>query len=68
MYWGVEVLNFKRLKRNDGFKEGKTEQNMPYSKPKNRKRTCKSKIRGCIQKFPDWPPGSRTANGRALCH
>jgi hypothetical protein len=20
-------------------------------------------IRGCIQKFPDWPPGARTANG-----
>jgi hypothetical protein len=25
-------------------------------------------IRGCIQKFPDWPPGVRTANGTALCH
>jgi hypothetical protein len=25
-------------------------------------------IQGCIQKFPDWPPGSRTANGTALCH
>jgi hypothetical protein len=25
-------------------------------------------IRGCIQKFPDWPPEARTANGRALCH
>jgi len=25
-------------------------------------------IRGCIQKFPDWPPGTRTANGPALCH
>jgi len=25
-------------------------------------------IRVCIQKFPDWPPGARTANGRALCH
>jgi len=23
-------------------------------------------IRGCIQKFPDWPPGVRTANGAAL--
>jgi hypothetical protein len=22
----------------------------------------------CIQKFPDWPPGPRTANGTALCH
>jgi hypothetical protein len=27
-----------------------------------------SHIRGCIQKFPDWPPGARTANGTALCH
>jgi len=26
------------------------------------------RIRGCIQKFPDWPPGERTANGTALCH
>jgi len=24
--------------------------------------------RGCIQKFPDWPPGAITANGTALCH
>jgi len=27
-----------------------------------------SKIRRCIQKFPDWPPGARTANGTVLCH
>jgi hypothetical protein len=27
-----------------------------------------SGVRGCIQKFPDWPPGARTANGTALCH
>jgi len=25
-------------------------------------------IQGCIQKFPDWQPGARTANGTALCH
>jgi hypothetical protein len=25
-------------------------------------------IRGCIQKFPDWPHGARTANGTVLCH
>jgi hypothetical protein len=25
-------------------------------------------IRGCIQKFQDWPPGARTANGTALYH
>jgi hypothetical protein len=25
-------------------------------------------VRVCIPKFPDWPPGARTANGRALCH
>jgi hypothetical protein len=25
-------------------------------------------VRRCIQKFPDWPPGARTANGTALCH
>jgi hypothetical protein len=25
-------------------------------------------VRGCIQKFPDWSPGAKTANGTALCH
>jgi len=25
-------------------------------------------VRGCIQKFPDWPPGARTAKVIALCH
>jgi hypothetical protein len=25
-------------------------------------------LRGYIQKFPDWPPEARTANGTALCH
>jgi hypothetical protein len=25
-------------------------------------------LRVYIQKFPDWPPGARTANGTALCH
>jgi len=25
-------------------------------------------VRRHIQKFSDWPPGVRTANGRALCH
>jgi hypothetical protein len=28
----------------------------------------RDKTWGCIQKFPDWPPGTRTANGTALCH
>jgi hypothetical protein len=23
--------------------------------------------RGCIQKFPDWTPGTRTTNGKAVC-
>jgi hypothetical protein len=25
-------------------------------------------LQRCIQKFQDWPPGARTANGTALCH
>jgi hypothetical protein len=25
-------------------------------------------IGGCIHKFPDWPPGARTASGIDLCH
>jgi hypothetical protein len=28
----------------------------------------KEHVIGCIQKFPDWPPGARTANGTAPCH
>jgi hypothetical protein len=24
-------------------------------------------LQGCIQMFPDWPPGARTENGTALC-
>jgi hypothetical protein len=31
-------------------------------------RLQESVARGCIQKFPDWPPGARAANGTALCH
>jgi hypothetical protein len=27
---------------------------------------CCGKYEGFIQKFPDWPPGARTANGTAL--
>jgi hypothetical protein len=26
------------------------------------------KVQGCNQKFPDWPPETRTANVTALCH
>jgi hypothetical protein len=26
------------------------------------------RTRRCIQKFPDWPPGARTANSKAPCH
>jgi hypothetical protein len=37
-----------------------------FSKTVRRANDCT--IRGCIQKFPDWPPGARTANGTALCH
>jgi len=32
------------------------------------KQSYKYSKRGCIQKFADWPPGTRTANGTALCH
>jgi hypothetical protein len=28
----------------------------------------KWQVSGCIQKFPDWPPGARNENDRALCH
>jgi hypothetical protein len=26
----------------------------------------KDNVRGCIQKFPDWPPRARTANGTVV--
>jgi hypothetical protein len=29
---------------------------------------CVMNTRGCIQKFLDWLPGARTANGTALGH
>jgi hypothetical protein len=29
---------------------------------------CLALVRECMQKFPDWPPGARTASGTALCH
>jgi hypothetical protein len=35
--------------------------------PPNNIITPLSNIRWWIQKFPDWPPGARTANGTALC-
>jgi hypothetical protein len=25
-------------------------------------------VGGCIQNFPDWPPGERISNGTAHCH
>jgi hypothetical protein len=31
-------------------------------------RVVKILTRGCIQKFPDWPPEAKTANGTALCY
>jgi hypothetical protein len=30
--------------------------------------TLSSYLRGCIQKFPDWLPGARTAKATTLCH
>jgi hypothetical protein len=33
----------------------------------NSKKQTIMDIRGCIHKFPDWPPQARTANGTALC-
>jgi hypothetical protein len=31
-------------------------------------RTERKVFNAAFQKFPDWPPGARTANGTALCH
>jgi hypothetical protein len=40
-----------------------------YSQINSRKHRCPwSQTWRCIQKFPDWLPGARTANGTALCH
>jgi len=31
-------------------------------------RILRNDVRRRNQKFPDWPPGARTANGTAVCH
>jgi hypothetical protein len=41
---------------------------IPAYFPSQNEGTTTQHVRGCIQKFPDWPPGERTANGTALCH
>jgi len=41
---------------------------VPYQEVHSRHTQQHIKIRGCIQKLPDWPPGARTANGTDLCH
>jgi hypothetical protein len=47
---------------------GKCEENIPLERPTLRWMVLIIYMRGCIQKFPDWPPAARTANGTALCH
>jgi hypothetical protein len=39
-----------------------------YIRHSEKRSIYKSVLRRCIRKSPDWPPGARTANGRALCH
>jgi len=39
-----------------------------YANERTKTLTDSYRIRGCIQKFQDRPPGATTANGTALCH
>jgi hypothetical protein len=39
-----------------------------YSHKSKEERWNYSDIRGCILKFPDWPPGARTTNGTVFCN
>jgi hypothetical protein len=32
------------------------------------RRRRRRRIRGCIQKFPDWLPGAKTANDTSVCN
>jgi hypothetical protein len=50
----------------EGFKHlfGRLERKFPVLNSEPRQED----VRGCIQKFPDWTPGGRTGNDRALCH
>jgi hypothetical protein len=40
----------------------------PDESTTNLETSCTPDIRRCIQKFPDWSPGARTAIGKALCY
>jgi hypothetical protein len=51
-----------------GKREGKRPLGIPRRVWENNIRMDLKEIRGCIQKLPDWPPGTRTANGTSLCH
>jgi len=58
------------FKCNLGLKQAKSVPEIPKSfflLPAH-SRTLIFHVRRCIQKFPDWPPRARTANGKALCH
>jgi len=62
------------LKKQEGRNEQRTEKermkdkNIEINKGRRKTEGKKDNLRVCIQKFPDWPPGARTANGTALCH
>jgi hypothetical protein len=58
----ITIIKHKKMERS-GFYLAKLKPNFNY--------VLKFKslnIRVCIQTFPNWQPGARTVNGRALCH
>jgi hypothetical protein len=69
--WKFLILLFKRAAVNFGKHENS--KLVIYDFPSlyilnspQTKNSCTNRL--YIQKFPDWPPGVRTANGTALCH
>jgi hypothetical protein len=59
------------FRKEEGGREGRDRSLLTTIKIKLNKPLLKifniADMRGCIQKFPDRPPGARTANGTALC-
>jgi hypothetical protein len=64
-------LSFRQLRRKFSYPPFHVHTYIYTNKQTNKRKTnitSHHKIRECIQKFRDWPPGARTVNGTALCH
>jgi hypothetical protein len=62
----LEITYIRKIIHNYKNKWSEHFEGMPQNRPTHTR--THTHIRGCIQKFQDWPPGARTANGTVLCH